>query len=106
MKKQNIAELNVFAGTGLSKKSPELTHKLDDMKRVKEDINKALKENLVKEERKNEQKVLTSLRDSIRQIIKTGVLPFSLKAKRAHLQGDFHGKFHPSKSRKGIKRSE
>ena len=87
MKKQNIAELDVFTGTGLSRKSPELNQKLDDMKRVKEDMNRAVKENSIKEEKENEKKVLSSLRENIRQIIKYGVMPFSLKAKRAHLQG-------------------
>jgi len=32
--------------------------------------------------------------------------PMQLKIKKTHSLGDFYGKFHPSKSTKGIKRSE
>ena len=39
-------------------------------------------------------------------ILKAGALPVSLRIKQTHSLGDFYGKFHPSKSKRGIKRSE
>ena len=80
--------------------------KLEEMRGVKEQIHEALKGAQVGEEKEVEARLRSVLRQSAKSVLKTGALPYSLKVKRTHSLGDFYGKFHPSKSRKGIKRSE
>ena len=80
--------------------------RLEEMKGVKTEIHEALKEVKVKEEKKSEIKLRSILKENIRNMLRAGALPFSLKLKKAHSLGDFYGKFHPSKSKKGLKRSE
>ena len=84
----------------------ELRQKLVEMKGVKAEIHEALKEVKVQEEKMEESRLKATLRDNIKSMLRVGALPFSLKLKRAHSLGDFYGKFHPSKSKKGLKRSE
>jgi hypothetical protein len=47
-----------------------------------------------------------TLKRTTREFIKPASEPMPLKIKKTHSLGDFYGKFHPSKSTKGIKRSE
>lgn len=41
-----------------------------------------------------------------KELKKPEVTPISTTLKKVHSLGDFYGKYHPSKSNKGIKRSE
>ena len=84
----------------------EVRQKIAEMKGVKEQIHEALKGAQVNEEKEVESKLRSVLRQSAKSVLKVGALPYSLKVKRTHSLGDFYGKFHPSKSKKGIKRSE
>ena len=84
----------------------ELKQKISEIKEQKADTDEMIKEEQAKEERVSEARFKNSLRENVRNILRAGALPFSLKIKRTHSLGDFYGKFHPSKSRKGIKRSE
>ena len=84
----------------------ELQVKLGEMEKVKNDIHKALKGSAVNEEKGTESRVRGILREAAKKVLKTGAEPVSLKLKKVHALGDVVGRFHPSKSRKGIKRSE
>jgi len=80
--------------------------KFDEMKNVKKDLHKALKENVVREEKEKGSRIKDVLKEAVQKVLKAGALPVSLKLKKVHALGDVVGRFHPSKSRKGIKRSE
>ncbi len=84
----------------------EYRTKLEELKGLKARIHEALKTVKVKEEKQTETKQKSTFRENIKNLLKVGSLPFPLKVKRAHSSGDFYGRFHPSKSKKGIKRSE
>ncbi len=84
----------------------EYRTKSEEMKGVKTEIHEALKNVRAKEEKQTENRLKSVLKENVKGLLKIGALPFSLKMKRAHSLGDFYGRFHPSKSKKGIKRSE
>jgi len=90
----------------LERQPEEYRTKIEEMKGVKNEIHKALKTVKAKEEKLSEVRLNNTLKESVRNILKAGALPFPLIMKKAHSLGDFYGKFHPSKSKKGIKRSE
>lgn len=76
--------------------------KILEMKRVSEEA--ARPDNVLHlKEIKKEGK---TIRERVKAITVKAALPISTRLKRIHCLGDFYGKFHPSKSRKGIKRSE
>ena len=84
----------------------EYRTKLEELKELRTEIHEALKPVRVKEEKQAEIKQKSTFKENIKNLLKVGTLPFPLKVKRAHSLGDFYGRFHPSKSKKGIKRSE
>ena len=90
----------------LEKRPLEVRQKIAEMKGVKEQIHEALKGAQAGEEKEVESKLRSVLRQSAKSALKAGTVPYSLKVKQTHSLGDFYGKFHPSKSKKGIKRSE
>ncbi len=100
MKKQALEEEK------FERQPVEYRTKLEEMKGVKTNIHKALRNVKVQEEIQTETKLKSTFRENVKSLLKLGALPFALKAKRVHSTGDFFGKFHPSKSKKGIKRSE
>ena len=94
-------------GTKDTERRPiELQVKIDEMKKAKNDIHKALKGSVAKEEKGIGSKVKGILKETAKKILNAGAPPMSLKLKQVHCLGDVYGRFHPSKSRKGIKRSE
>jgi hypothetical protein len=83
-----------------------ITQKIQEMKGVKAEIHAALKGVQVKEERVEQSRIRSVMDQTAKSVMKAGALPVSLQIKRTHSLGDFYGKFHPSKSKRGIKRSE
>ncbi|MBI5191136.1 MAG: hypothetical protein HZA22_10715 [Nitrospirae bacterium] len=84
----------------------DIRQKLTEMKDVSAGIREAVKEARPAEERLAEARLKVSMKEHIGNRLKSGYQTFSLKLKKTHSLGDFYGRFHPSKSRKGIKRSE
>jgi len=84
----------------------DIRQKLVEMKDVKADMKEALKEARPAEEKQAEAKLKVSMKEFVGNRMKSGYQTFSLKLKKTHSLGDFYGRFHPSKSKKGIKRSE
>jgi len=84
----------------------EVHVKLREMRRVKSDIHKALSNAVVREEKGGETRLKSTMRETAKSVMRTGAEPMSLKLKMTHCLGDVYGRFHPSKSKKGIKRSE
>ena len=84
----------------------DIRQKLTEMKDVNAGIKEAVKEARPAEEKLAETRQKASMREHVGNRLKSGYQAFSLKLKTTHSLGDFYGRFHPSKSRKGIKRSE
>jgi hypothetical protein len=84
----------------------EYRTKLEELKGIKTKLHEAFKNVKVQEEKQTETRLKNSFKENVKSLLKIGALPFSLKAKKVHSTGDFYGRFHPSKSKKGIKRSE
>jgi hypothetical protein len=90
----------------LGRQPVEYRTKMEEMKGVKTEIHEALKNIKVQEEKQAETRLKNTFKENVKSLLKVGALPLSLKAKKAHSMGDVFGRFHPSKSKKGIKRSE
>ena len=90
----------------LERRPIEVRQKIAEMKRVREQIHEALKGAQAGEEKAVESRLRSVLKQSAKSALKVGAVPYPLKVKQTHSLGDFYGKFHPSKSKKGIKRSE
>ena len=98
MKKETIEEIE--------RRPFAINQKIAAMKGVKAEIHEALKSAQVKEERVEQSRLRSLMDQTAKSVMKAGALPVSLQIKRTHSLGDFYGKFHPSKSKRGIKRSE
>lgn len=98
MKKENVDEIE--------RRPFAITQKIQEMKGVKTEIHEALKGAQVKEERSEQSRLRNLLKQTAQAVLKVGAPTYSLQLKRTHSLGDFYGKFHPSKSKRGIKRSE
>src|SRR5512143_494954 len=90
----------------LERRPIEVRQKIAEMKGVREQIHEALKGGQADEEKAVESRLRSVLKQTAKSALKVGAVPYSLKVKQTHCLGDFYGKFHPSKSKKGIKRSE
>lgn len=90
----------------LERRPIEVRQKIAEMKGVREQIHEALKGAQAGEEKAVESRLRSVLKQSAKSALKVGAVPYPLKVKQTHSLGDFYGKFHPSKSKKGIKRSE
>lgn len=90
----------------LDRQPLELREKLVEMKDVKAEILEAVRDARPGEERQAENRLKANMREHVGNRLKSGYEAFSLKLKKTHSLGDFYGRFHPSKSRKGVKRSE
>jgi len=77
-----------------------------EMRRVKEEADRIEKEAHEEAARRRERRLWRQAKQTLKQTLRSGYDTFSLKVKRVHSLGDFYGRFHPSKSSKGIKRSE
>lgn len=76
--------------------------KVLEMKKASEEANRTDKALHLKEVMKESK----TIRERVKAITRRAAAPISTKLKQVHSLGDFYGKFHPSKSSKGIKRSE
>lgn len=86
----------------LEKEPLQIGAKILEMKSVKEDAERAVREEGVKRSLAWKK----AMRKRFDEFIRAVNEPIPLKIKKTHSLGDFYGKFHPSKSTKGIKRSE
>jgi len=84
----------------------ELGAKYLEMRRVKEEAERLEKEAHLEAAKRRERRNWRQAKQTIKQTLRRGFDTFSIKLKRVHSLGDFYGRFHPSKSNKGIKRSE
>lgn len=84
----------------------DIRQKLTEMKDVGAEVREAAKEARPLEERLAETRLKAYMKEHVGNRLRSGYEAFSLKLKKTHSLGDFYGRFHPSKSRKGIKRSE
>lgn len=83
----------------------EMGEKFLEMKRHEEDIDRLEGESHMEAARRRERRLWHQAKQTIKHTLRGGYDTFSLKLKRVHSLGDFYGRFHPSKSKKGIKRS-
>jgi len=84
----------------------EMGEKFLEMKRVQEESLRREKESHIGAAKRRERRIWRQAKQTIKHTLRSGYDTFSLKVKRVHSLGDFYGRFHPSKSSKGIKRSE
>jgi len=86
----------------LEKEPVAVGAKILEIREVKEETDRKVMAARVREELAGSR----ALKRATRAFIKPANLAMPLKIKKTHSLGDFYGKFHPSKSTKGIKRSE
>ncbi len=86
----------------LEKEPLQVGAKILEMKGVKEETDRVVREDNIKRSLVWKK----AMRKRFDEFIRAVNEPMPLKIKKTHSLGDFYGKFHPSKSTKGIKRSE
>jgi len=84
----------------------ELTQRFEELKGVKRVVERAEKEAYVREERLVEARLKNSAHESEKSALKAKGQSMPLRLKMTHCLGDVVSRFHPSKSRKGSRRSE
>ena len=96
MKKYTNEELEA-RNIEIKQKGEELRHL-----QIKDELHAAPMEEL---EEKGVEKI-KDLHQGAKSVLNANAAQFALQLQRTHRLGQVHGKFHPSKSKKGIKRSE
>lgn len=73
---------------------------------IREERPKNIKGELAAEHKSVKEHVTNLLSQTARTILNARAIQFQRQLQRSHRLGNWLGKFHPSKSKKGIKRSE
>ena len=78
---------------------------IEELKIAQKELHEQTRIAQMKELLRSQDRLLNLADQTWRALNKAARFPLSIRLNRAHSRGDFYGKFHPSKSAKGIKRS-
>lgn len=79
--------------------------KIDELKIAQKELHDQTKAAQMKELLRSQERLINLTKQTWHALNKATTFPLSIRINRPHSRGDFFGKFHPSKSNKGIKRS-
>ena len=79
--------------------------KIEELKIAHKELQEQTRITQMKELFRSQDRLVTLANQTWRAINKAARFPLSVRINRPHSRGDFFGKFHPSKSNKGVKRS-
>ena len=79
--------------------------KIEELKIAQKELHEQTRITQMKELLRSQNRLIKLANQTWRALSKAARFPLSVKINRPHSRGDFFGKFHPSKSNKGIKRS-
>lgn len=79
--------------------------KIEELKIARKELHEQTRIAQMKELLRSQDRVIKLANQTWRALNKVATFPLSIRINRPHSRGDFFGKFHPSKSNKGIKRS-
>ena len=79
--------------------------KIDELKIAKKELQEQTRTAQMKELLRSQDSLINLAKQTWHALNKATTFPLPIKINRPHSRGDFYGKFHPSKSNKGIKRS-
>jgi len=79
--------------------------KIDELEVAQKELHGQTRIAQMKELLSSQDRLVNLAKQTWRALNKVAAFPLSIKINRPHSRGDFYGKFHPSKSNKGIKRS-
>ena len=79
--------------------------KIEELKIAQKELHEQTRISQMKEQLRSQDKLIKLANQTWLAINKAARFPLSVRINRPHSRGDFFGKFHPSKSNKGIKRS-
>jgi maltodextrin utilization protein YvdJ len=79
--------------------------KTDELKIAQKELHEYYRTAQIKELFRSQDRLINVAKQDWHALNKATTFPLSIKINRPHSRGDFFGKFHPSKSNKGIKRS-
>ena len=79
--------------------------KIEELKIAQKELHEHLRTAQIKELLSSKERMANVANQTWRTLNKAARFPLSVWINRPHSRGDFFGKFHPSKSNKGIKRS-
>ncbi len=79
--------------------------KIDELKVAQKELHEQSKTAQVKELLRTQDRLINLAKQTWHALNKATTYPLPIKINRPHSRGDFFGKYHPSKSNKGIKRS-
>jgi hypothetical protein len=79
--------------------------KIDELKNAQKELHEQTRIVQMKELLRSQEKLINLAKQTWHALNKATTLPIPIKINRPHSRGDFFGKFHPSKSNKGVKRS-
>ena len=79
--------------------------KIEELKMAQKELHEHFRTAQIKELFRSQERLINMAKETWRALNKATTFPLPIKINRPHSRGDFFGKFHPSKSNKGIKRS-
>jgi len=79
--------------------------KIDEMEIAQKELHEQTRIARMKELLSTQDRLINLAKQTWHALNKATAYPLSIKINRPHSRGDFYGKFHPSKSNKGVKRS-
>jgi len=79
--------------------------KIDELKIAQKELHEYYRTAQIKELFRSQDRLINLAKQTWHALNKATTVPLPITINRPHSRGDFFGKFHPSKSNKGIKRS-